>query len=63
MRAAAQSFKVKPSYVIVTKEDLECYVRAQQQVADWMQYKHYRAFLLSDYYRSCVRFLFLFAFC
>ena len=55
MRAVSQSLKTKPSHVIVTKDDLDCFFRAQQQVADWMQYKHYRSFLLSDYYRSFVQ--------
>ena len=55
MRAVSQSLKTKPSHVIVTKDDLDSFFRAQQQVADWMQYKHYRSFLLSDYYRSFVQ--------
>ena len=52
MRATANSFKAKPKHIVVTKDDVASFLQAQQQVADWLQVKHYRSFLLSDYYRS-----------
>ena len=54
MRTTATNYRSKPKHIVVTKEDIESFFRAQQQVADWLQYKHYRSFLLSDYYRSYV---------
>ena len=48
------AFKEKPGNIVVTREDIEPFLQAQQAVADYLQAKHYRAFLLSDFYRSFV---------
>ncbi len=49
------AFKEKPGNIVVTREDIEPFLHAQQAVADYLQAKHYRAFLLSDFYRSFVK--------
>ena len=52
MKSAAVSFKSKPAHIIVSKEDAAPFMQAQLQVADYLQTRHYRPFLLSEFYRK-----------
>ena len=52
MKAAAITFKSKPAHIIVSKEDAASFMQAQSQVADYLQTRHYRSFLLSEFYRK-----------
>jgi hypothetical protein len=54
MRVLAFSSKEKSSNIVITRDDIEPFLQAQQSVADYLQAKHYRPFLLSDFYRSYV---------